>query len=174
MTKIATLLAASLFLLASPAWASLEISLAPAPANPAQPKMGDNLKFESVIANTDAASARGLVAWISLIQVDPGHEQPVDLEDWSAHKALAQGELAPGAKLSVEWPMRLIQAGDYRVVISAVQRGASRPVTSPLVDFHVERKAVVESQRILPVAFGMPALLAALALLRRRRRLRVR
>ena len=169
MKHIASWLAAALLVLASPAHAALEISLAPAAANPAQPKMGDNLKFESVIANTGASTARGLVAWISLIQVDPGHEQPVDLEDWSAHKALARAELAPGEKVSVEWPMRLIQAGDYRVVISALERGAPRPVTSPIVDFHVAPKPVVESARILPVALGMPAFFAALLLLRRRR-----
>jgi hypothetical protein len=129
--------------------------------------MGDRLKFESVIANTGTAPAQGVVAWMSLIQVDPGHEQPVDLEDWSAHKAVTQAALAPGAKLPTEWPMRLIQAGDYRVMISAVERGASRVVTSPFVDFHVERKPVVESRRILPVALGVPLLLFGLLVLRR-------
>lgn len=30
------------------------------------------------------------MAWISLVEIDPGNEQPVDLEDWSAHKGIAQ------------------------------------------------------------------------------------
>ena len=169
MKRISACIVACLLLAAGPARASLEISLAPSASNPAQPRMGDNLKFETVIANTGAAPVRGLVAWISLIQVDPGHEQPVDLEDWSAHKALARAEMAPGEKVTVDWPMRLIQAGDYRVVISAVEGGAMRPVTSRVVDFHVEPKPVVESGRILPVALGVPLVLAGLLLWRRRR-----
>jgi hypothetical protein len=72
------------------------------------------------------------------------------------HKALTQATLAPGEKIGIEWPMRPNQAGDYRVVISAVERGSPRIVTSPFVDFYVERKPVVESRRILPVAFGVP------------------
>ena len=170
MKKIALWLGACLFLLASPAWAALEVSLAAGGANPAQPKMGDRLKFDSVIANAGTAPAQGVVAWISLIEVDPGHEQPMDLEDWSAHKAVTRASLAPGEKVSVDWPMRLIQAGDYRVIISAVERGSARVATSPFVDFHVERKAVVESQRILPVALGVPLLIAGAFVLRRSRR----
>ena len=150
--------------------APLEIRLAPDPQNPASPQMGDRMKFTSIIENRGTSPALGVVAWISLVQVDPGHEQPVDLEDWSAHKAVTRGELAPGERLQVDWPMRLIQAGSYRVVISAVERNAPRVATSPFIDFQVRRKAVVESTRILPVAFGVPLLLLALLLWRLRRR----
>lgn len=172
----------SLFLfLAGPAWAAgpaiegisrgpIEITLKPDPGNPASPQMGDRLKFESVITNTGPAPAQGLVAWISLVEVTPGREQPMDLEDWSAHKAVTQAMLAPGASFKVEWPMRLIQAGDYRVVISAVARDTGAIITSPFVDFHVRQKPVVESNRILPVAFGVPALIGTVMVWRLRRR----
>lgn len=143
------------------AWAanSLNISLVPDQANSSSPQMGDWLKFHSVVSNPGTQSAHGVVAWISLVQVDPGHEQPVDLEDWSAHKAVTQAVLQPGQQVKVEWPMRLIQAGAYRVVISAVDRETGHVMTSLFVDFQVRRKPVVESGRILPVAFGIPALL---------------
>ncbi len=149
-------------LAAASGWAAepLDISLSAQPLNPAAPQMGDHLAFASVIRNHSSAPAQGIVAWISLIQVDPGHEQPVDLEDWSAHKAITQTSLAPGDQITVTWPVRLIQAGDYRIVISGVARNAPNVITSPFLDFHVKRKPVVESQRILPVAFGVPALLA--------------
>jgi hypothetical protein len=147
-------------LVLDPSWASdsMAISLAPDPANPASPQMGDWLKFHSVLSNPGTQAAHGIVAWISLVQVDPGHEQPVDLEDWSAHKAVTRTALQPGQQVKVEWPMRLIQAGAYRVVISAVDRETGHVMTSPFVDFQVRRKPVVESSRILPVAFGVPAL----------------
>ncbi len=154
------------------AWAadSLSISLAPDQANPPSPQMGDWLKFHSVIKNSVSQEAHGVVAWISLVQVDPGHEQPVDLEDWSAHKAVTQAALPPGQKVNVDWPMRLIQAGSYRVVISAVDRETGHVMTSPFVDFQVRRKPVVESGRILPVAFGVPMLVLGMIAWRRYRR----
>ncbi len=149
---------------------SLSISLAPEQANPPSPQMGDWLKFHSVIENPGTQTAHGVVTWISLVQVDPGHEQPVDLEDWSAHKAVTQAILQPGQKVNVDWPMRLIQAGAYRVVISAVDRETGHVMTSPFVDFQVRRKPVVESGRILPVAFGVPVLVLGMIAWRRYRR----
>lgn len=146
---------------------SLSISLTPEQANPASPQMGDWLKFHSVIMNSGNQTAHGVVAWISLVQVDPGHEQPVDLEDWSAHKAVTQSILEPGQQVNVEWPMRLIQAGAYRVVISAVDQETGHVMTSPFVDFQVRRKPVVESGRILPVAFGVPMLVLGMMAWRR-------
>ena len=173
MKRIALwLAAASLLLGAGAALAAdpLTISLTADNTNPASPQMGDRLRFESAIRNTGSAPAQGVVAWISLIQVDPGHEQPMDLEDWSAHKAVTRSSLAPGEEIRVQWPMRLIQAGDYRVVISAVERNTSHIINSPFIDFHVKRKAVVESRRILPVSLGVPLLLAFALVLRRPRR----
>jgi hypothetical protein len=168
----AALLVALLYL--CNAWsAPLEVTLAPDPQNPPSPQMGDRVKFLSTIENKGTTPALGVVAWISLVQVDPGREQPMDLEDWSAHKAVTQAEIAPGQRVEVEWPMRLIQAGSYRVLIIAVERNAPRAVTSPFVDVQIRSKPVVQSQRILPVALGVPLLLAVLLLLslaRRRRR----
>jgi len=138
----------------------VQITLAPDTRNPTQPQMGDRLTFNSLVRNTGHQPVSGLVVWISLVQVDPGKEQPVDLEDWSAHKAVVRPVLAPGEAFSVDWPMRLIQAGDYRVVISAAERHAGSIAASPFADFHVKRKPTVESKRILPVAIGMPLLIA--------------
>ncbi len=145
----------------------LSVTLAPLASNPSSPQMGDRLAFHTVIRNDGAASVSGIIAWISLVQVDPGQEQPVDLEDWNAHKAVTVGSLAPGQGIATDWPMRLIQSGHYRVVISAVDREAGGLITSPFVEFAVRRKPVVESQRILPVALGIPLVIAGLILWRR-------
>jgi len=159
-----------LFLVATPAAASLTVSLAPSPANPAAPRMGNRLSFHTVIRNTGAQPVHGLIAWISLLRTDPGQEQPMDLEDWSAHKAVSAARLEPGQSLDADWPMRLIQDGRYRVVVSLVSREEPGLVTSPLLDFTVLRKPVVESGRVLPVALGMPFLLGLVLLWRWRRR----
>jgi hypothetical protein len=139
--------------------ADLEIALEPDQNNPATPTMGDAMHFHSAIRNASAHPIEGLVAWISLVEVTPGREQPMDLEDWSAHKAVAGATLGPGTTLATDWPMRLIQSGDYRVVISATDRNERSVYTSPTLEFHVARKPIVESSRILPVALGLPLLI---------------
>ncbi|MBU6498657.1 MAG: hypothetical protein KGJ41_10110 [Rhodospirillales bacterium] len=149
--------------------ADLKVDLRPATGNPDAPRMGDRLAFRSTIRNAGTTPVDGLIAWLSLVQVDPGHEQPVDLEDWSAHKAIAVAALAPGAEITTAWPMRLIQSGRYRVVVSAVSRTGAALTPSRFVDFTVQPKPVVESGRVLPVALGVPALLLGGVLLRRRR-----
>lgn len=155
-----TMLAAALLLGAGFAGAAdLSIDLQPDPANPANPTMGNWMHFTSVIHNNGTEPVEGLVAWISLVEVTPGHEQPMDLEDWSALKAVSGTELAPGTPLSTDWPIRLIQNGDYRVVISVTDRNDQAVYTSPTLQFHVARKPVVESSRILPVALGLPLLI---------------
>lgn len=139
----------------------LAIELAPAAGNPSNPRMGDHLMFRGTITNTGSQPLKDVFAWLSLVQVDPGQQQPIDLEDWSAHKAATVANLAPGAKLEVDWPLRLIQQGHYRLMVSALARGSDL-VTSPLVDFAVQPKPVVESSRVLPIACGIPLLLLGL------------
>lgn len=142
--------------------ANIDLQLGADKSNPASPTMGDWMRFNSVIRNTGRQAIEGLVAWISLVEVTPGQEQPMDLEDWSAHKAVAGAALAPAATLETQWPVRLIQNGDYRVVISATDRHDKTVFTSPTIQFHVTRKPVVESSRILPVALAVPLLIGGL------------
>ncbi len=142
--------------------ANLALQLDADKSNPASPTMGDWMHFDGVIRNTGPQALNGLVVWISLVEVTPGHEQPMDLEDWSAHKAVTGTTLAPGASLQTSWPMRLIKNGDYRVVISATERSDKTVFTSPAIQFHVAQKPVVESGRILPIALGLPLLVGGL------------
>lgn len=157
----AMLLAVGFALASSSAFAGpLAVDMKPAAINPATPQMGDHLEFRSIIRNTGTKTINGVIAWISLVQIDKGKEQPVDLEDWSAHKAVAEQALAPGASIETKWPMRLIQSGHYRVVVSAVSRDGTELTPSQFADFTVKQKPVVESARVLPVAFGVPVLIA--------------
>ena len=150
----------------------VSITMQSAAGNPASPQMGDNLSFHTVIRNDGTAPVDGLIAWISLVQVDKGKEQPVDLEDWSAHKAVTAATLGPGGTIETDWPMRLIQAGRYRVVVSAASRDGTELTTSPFADFAVRQKPVVESQRVMPVCLGIPLLLGAAMVWQRRRYLK--
>ena len=157
------------FLGATPALAGLSASLTPAPGNPDPPRMGDRISFQTSIRNTGIMPEHGLVAWISLLQTDPGKEQPVDLEDWSAHKAVTAATLEPGQTLQATWPVRLIAAGHYRLVVCLASRETRELVTSPVTTFTVRSKPVVASARVLPVAFGLPLLLGGVLVWRWRR-----
>lgn len=147
----------------------LQVDLMPATTNPPSPQMGDRLDFRTSIRNTGTVPVDGMIAWISLVQVNQGHEQPVDLEDWSAHKAVALAALPGGQAVETEWPMRLIAAGDYRIVVSAVSRSGDALTPSRFVDLTVRAKPVIESTRVLPVALGIPLLIGATLLARRRK-----
>jgi len=162
-------LALTLILVAAVARAGdVSVDLAPDPKNPPAPQMGDNILFRSVIRNGGPTTVDGVIGWLSLVQIDPGAEQPVDLEDWSAHKAVTATALKPGETLVAEWPLRLIQSGNYRVVVSVVSRDGGGIATSPFADFEVREKPVVESTRVLPVAVGLPLLIVAALLWRRK------
>ena len=138
--------------------------------NPLSPVMGDHLRFWSTITNTVSSPIDGLVAWISLVEIDPGNEQPVDLEDWSAQKAVTGASLNPGESLKTDWPMRLIKRGDYRVVVSIAARDGHKVYTSPIVQFHVRQKPVLRAGRVLSVAAGIPLLFVGLLIFNQIRR----
>ncbi len=150
------LLAASISLAAQ---APLALNFQPDGKNSTLPVMGDHLKFWSTITNTGTMPIEGLVAWISLVEIDPGNEQSVDLEDWSAHKAVAGATLKPGEFLRTDWPMRLIKGGDYQVVVSAADRGGRQIYSSPTIQFHVRQKPVLQSGRVVVVAATIPLLI---------------
>ena len=153
---------------AVPAPNGLMVEVSPAPGNPASPKMGDRVAFRSTIRNTGASPAEGLIAWLSLVQTDRGQEQPVDLEDWSAHKTVTIARLEPGQAVQTPWPIRLIQAGHYRVMVTVATRAGPAPTPSLFADLTVHTKPVIESVRVLPVSLGIPVLLLGGLLLRRR------
>ena len=157
LAAIAALL--TLVVLASAAQAALRVDLRQDRDNPRTPAMGDPMRFSSTITNMGTDSVEGLVAWISLVEIDAGNEQPVDLEDWSASKAVTGAVLGPGQTLKTDWPMRLIKSGDYRVVVSLTDRGGRQVTTSPIVQFHVRPKPVLQAKRVVAVAAAVPLLI---------------
>jgi hypothetical protein len=134
--------------------------------------MGDKPLFESVLTNTGARPVGSVVLYISLVNLDKGSEHPVDLEDWSAQKAVHLDRLEGGAVSKEQWPMRLIQSGHYGLFVTAVTGEDSRPVTSEILLFDIQPKKTVIPSRIWPVAGGVPLLLLFLMALLRFKRLR--
>jgi len=169
LTVVTTVLRTSI---SAAAQAPLALDLRLDDKNPPIPVMGDHLRFRSTITNTGTTPVEGLVAWISLVEIDPGNEQPVDLEDWSAHKSITGAFLSPGQSLRTDWPMRLIKGGDYRVVVSITDRGSNKVFTSQTLQFHVQQKSVLQAGRVLPIAAGVPILIIGLMVFNKTRQLR--
>jgi hypothetical protein len=113
----------------------------------------------------------GVIAWIGLLEVNSGKEQPVDLEDWSAQETTTLPGIAPGQTAETEWRLRLIQSGSYRIAVMAAATGDalgrnSSPVASPFAAFTVASKPVVETGRVLPIASGVPLVIGTMLLWR--------
>jgi len=161
------LLAATFAVMAAAASAGeLSVDLHAAPENPARPQMGDRLSFRSVLRNEGPAPVKGVMVWINLIRIDPGNEQPVDLEDWSAQKAVTADLLPVGGTIEAAWSLRLIQAGTYRLMVAAESRDGGRTASGPVAEFTVREKPVVQARRVLPVALGLPLVIATVTLWR--------
>jgi hypothetical protein len=149
----------------------LKVELIPSPGNPSTPHMGDALAFRAVIHNDGRTAISGVIAWISLLEVDPGKEQPVDLEDWSAQKAATLPDIAPGQTAETEWHLRPIQSGSYRISVIAAATGDavdhhSSPVASPFTGFTVASKPAVKVGRVLAIFSGVPLAIGAMLLWR--------
>ena len=122
-------------------------------------KMGETPSFSGVVANTGRITLDGLLIYLSLVSLNPGAEEPVDLEDWSVKKAIRIDRLLPGEKNTQQWNMRLIQAGKYGAALTVIDPKQRHPVISPLVRFDVQPKSLFASKDILSIAIGEPVLL---------------
>jgi hypothetical protein len=121
---------------------------------------GQFIKIKGNIFNSNSSeSVRGGIAYISL--VDIGDKIPVDLEDWSAEKGLYIPSIGPGQTLPLEWNVRLVKAGSYTIDIlfNSDADFVSPPVTSSKVFLQVSPKHNLNPGNVLPIAFGVPAVL---------------
>ncbi|OHB42559.1 MAG: hypothetical protein A2Y13_04560 [Planctomycetes bacterium GWC2_45_44] len=127
-------------------------------------KMGDTPTFRGDVKNTGQETLEGLVVYLSLVSLEKGNEHPVDLEDWSAQKAVRIAKLLPGETNQQQWSMRLISAGKFALALTVVEAGTAKPVISDLLEFNVLPQKLISSTRILSVAIGEPLLIIVLIL----------
>lgn len=127
--------------------------------------MGDVVAFKGEVVNVGKKNLRNAVVYLSLAFLKKGEEHPVDLEDWSAGRAVRIANLPPSGISMQDWKLRLIQSGDFCVFLTVINPNNPTPTVSPLVKFHILPKVTVSSARILPVAIGMPALVGILLIM---------
>lgn len=125
---------------------------------------GQIIRIEGTISNVGSKSSSnsGGIAYISI--VDLVDKVPVDLEDWSAEKGLYIPSIEPAQSLPLEWNVRLVKAGSYTIDILFNKDSdvSSPPVSSSKIYLEVQPKFNLNPENILPVAFGVPAVLLAI------------
>jgi hypothetical protein len=133
--------------------------------------LGNKFSVRSRITNNGGSAARGLVAHLNILSLRP--DVYLDPEDWSSHRTRYLHAIPAGRSLTITWRMQAVNAGSIGVFVAVLpQNGAPRPpATGPTVHVSIAHRRTLNSGGILPLAFGIPALLAALSLgLRLRRR----
>jgi len=124
--------------------------------------MGDKITYTGTITNNSGKALNNIIAYISLVNITPGKESPMDLEDWSANKAIKIDTIQPYSTYEAKWPMRLIDSGNYVVYITVVNKNDNIPVTSTMSHLEIKRILRLNPNNVLPVAIGEPLLIGIL------------
>jgi hypothetical protein len=137
--------------------------------------MGDRITYTGTITNNSDKPVKNIIAYISLANVTPGKEAPLDLEDWSANKAVKIDEIPPHGSYKGRWPISLIDSGSYVAYITVVDKNGTSPLISDLSRLEIKRVIRLNPRNVLPVALGEPVVLGLLFILvdfRRRKRVK--
>lgn len=124
---------------------------------------GKFVKIRGSITNLNPSnSTGGGLAYISIVDIK--EKIPVDLEDWSVEKGLYIPSLKAGQSLPLEWDVRLVKAGSYTVDIlfnSDDGNSITPPIVSSKISLIVDPKLNLNPGNVLPITFGVPAVLMA-------------
>lgn len=125
---------------------------------------GQYVKLPAKVTNTSNAPIKDVVAYISLVDVTRGQQAPVDLEDWSAHRAVTLPTLGAGQSKDVSWSLRLVKGGNYVVYANAIAGGSTRASVGQEVPLSVTAQKNLNPGGVLPVAIGVPIVAGAVLL----------
>ena len=133
--------------------------------------LGHKFSVQSRVVNNGGGAVSGLIAHLNVLSLRP--DVYLDPEDWSSHRTRYLPAIPAGGSVTITWRMQAVNAGSIAVFIAVLpQNGEPRPpATGPTVHVSIARRRTLNSGGILPLALGIPALLAALSVgLRMRRR----
>ena len=127
-----------------------------------QANMGDKITYVGTITNNSDTAVDNIISYISLANITPGKEAPMDLEDWSANKAIKIDTIPPHGTYEGKWPMRLINSGSYVAYITVVNKGVITPISSAISHLEIKRVIRLNPNNVLPVAIGEPLLIGGI------------
>jgi hypothetical protein len=123
-------------------------------------KLGHTFVVRTTIANHGTTTASGLVAHLNVLSLGPGLY--VDPEDWSTHRTRYLAPIPARSSTTLSWKLTAVNAGDLGVYIAVLPRDgrAVDPTTGPLVHVSIADRRTLDAGGILPLALGIPAVLA--------------
>lgn len=126
--------------------------------------LGDRVPVRATVANTGSAATGRLVAHLDVVSL---HEDVyVDPEDWSADRSVDVGPLDPGARTTVDWTVRYVDAGEFDVYVvvlpTAPSTGADPLAVSPAIRLAVASRQTLDPGGSLLVVTAVPVLVALL------------
>jgi hypothetical protein len=121
--------------------------------------MGDKITYAGTITNNSDNVVFNIIAYISLVNITQGQESPMDLEDWSANKAIKVDAIPPHGIYEGKWLMRLINSGNYVAYVTIVDKNVNTPISSAMSRLEIKRVLRLNPNNVLPVALGEPILL---------------
>ena len=136
-------------------------------------RLGESFGFDSEIRNTGTRPLSGLVAHLNVVGLDT--DIYVDPEDWSEERTKNVASLGPGESTDVTWDVTAVTGGEaaiYVVVLPGDSPATAREglAVSPAMDVRIAEAKNLNSGGVLPLALGVPAVLAVAAIAVRRRR----
>jgi hypothetical protein len=135
-------------------------------------KLGHTFVIRSRVTNRGPTPTRALIAHLNVLSLNG--DVYVDPEDWSSHRTRYLRPLPPHGSTTLRWKLDAVNAGDIGVYVAVLPRSgvAPLPTTGPLVRVAIAHRRTLNAGGILPLALGVPALLAFLAVAVRRQRRR--
>ena len=126
--------------------------------------IGNSFSFTSAITNQSSAPVSGLVAHLNVLSFT--HGVYVDPEDWSSNRTRYLDPIPPGQSTTVSWTVKAVNGGDFGIYVATLgtpraSAAPAEPTVSPALVAHVTEQRNVNPQGVIPLALGVPALVAA-------------
>jgi hypothetical protein len=125
--------------------------------------IGRDFTFATRVDNKGSTATPPLVAHLNVLSLRPGVY--VDPEDWSSRRTVFVGPIPAAGSRDITWKVKAVNSGDIGIYVAVLpQSGVAKPpVTSQTIHVRIAQRRTLNSGGILPLAAGIPALLAALA-----------
>ena len=126
-------------------------------------QLGHKVSFRTTIENHASTSTGPLITHLNVLSLRSGVE--IDPEDWSTHRTRYLEPIPAGGSRTITYPVHAINTGRIALYVAVLPqvRPAQPPTTGPTVQLVVAKRDTLNAGGILPLALGIPALLALMA-----------
>jgi hypothetical protein len=123
-------------------------------------QLGRKFVIRSTVANRGAAPARRLIAQLNIFSLRKSVY--VDPEDWSSSRVRYLPPIRAGGSTTITWRLQAVNGGEFAAWVTVLPEagGPRAPAIGPAINVAVAQHKTLNSGGILPLALGIPVLLA--------------